>query len=177
MQTRTGGCPSTARHRCTSSLSGLLTVIAVGLVISPDFAPAQSLSPLPATGPVGTISGPARAIDGDTLEIRGERIRIFGIDAPESTQTCTYRGRIIACGQEAAAALALAVNQRTVTCRGVERDVYGRLVAICAIGSGEQQMDLGAWMGGVGCGRGCLCGSLHGDRGSGPRIATGNLAD
>ncbi len=92
MQTRTGGCPSTARHRCTSSLSGLLTVIAVGLAISPDFAPAQSLSPLPSPGPVGTISGPARAIDGDTLEIRGERIRMFGIDAPESTQTCTYRG-------------------------------------------------------------------------------------
>ena len=146
MHTRTGGCPSTAPNRRTDSLSGLLTVIAVGLAISPDFGGAQSLSPLTAPGPVGTISGPARAIDGDTLEIRGERIRMFGIDAPESTQTCSYRGRIIACGQEAAAALAVAVDQRTVTCQGVERDVYGRLVAICAIGFGEQQMDLGAWM-------------------------------
>ncbi len=34
------------------------------------------------------ITGPARVVDGDTLEIAGERIRLHGIDAPETNQTC-----------------------------------------------------------------------------------------
>ncbi len=39
------------------------------------------------------ISGPARVIDGDTLEVAGERIRLYGIDAPEKDQTCSIDGR------------------------------------------------------------------------------------
>ena len=39
------------------------------------------------------ISGPARVIDGDSIEIAGERIRIHGIDAPERSQTCLLQGR------------------------------------------------------------------------------------
>jgi endonuclease YncB( thermonuclease family) len=35
------------------------------------------------------IAGRASVIDGDTIEIRGERIRFFGIDAPEMGQQCT----------------------------------------------------------------------------------------
>ena len=35
------------------------------------------------------ITGKPRIIDGDTIEIAGERIRLHGIDAPESKQTCT----------------------------------------------------------------------------------------
>ena len=34
------------------------------------------------------ITGAARVIDGDTIDIAGERIRLHGIDAPESGQTC-----------------------------------------------------------------------------------------
>ena len=29
------------------------------------------------------ISGPARVVDGDTIEVRGLRVRLHGIDAPE----------------------------------------------------------------------------------------------
>jgi endonuclease YncB( thermonuclease family) len=34
------------------------------------------------------LTGQASIIDGDTLEIHGTRIRLWGIDAPESNQLC-----------------------------------------------------------------------------------------
>ena len=40
------------------------------------------------TGPGETFSGKARAIDGDSLELSGHRVRLYGIDAPERRQTC-----------------------------------------------------------------------------------------
>ena len=43
---------------------------------------------------VYTIQGDGRIIDGDTLKIGTERIRLEGIDAPESDQICTCGGRI-----------------------------------------------------------------------------------
>ena len=39
-----------------------------------------------------TISGRAQVIDGNTIEIGGRRIRLFGIDAPEGGQTCVRDG-------------------------------------------------------------------------------------
>ena len=44
-----------------------------------------------------SIEGRATVIDGDTIEIHGTRIRLNGIDAPESSQLCWTRpGRNIA---------------------------------------------------------------------------------
>jgi endonuclease YncB( thermonuclease family) len=34
------------------------------------------------------LAGRASVIDGDTIEVHGTRIRLWGIDAPESTQPC-----------------------------------------------------------------------------------------
>lgn len=45
------------------------------------------LSATPATA--NELNGVASVIDGDTVEIRGTRIRLHGIDAPESRQLCT----------------------------------------------------------------------------------------
>ena len=70
-----------------------------------------------------TIAGRAAVIDGDTLEIHGERIRILDIDAPESRQTCTRQdGSVWRCGQESALALSDWLGQRAVTCMTDKRD-------------------------------------------------------
>lgn len=76
-------------------------------------------------------SGPINAIDGDTLQMTGERIRLFGIDAPESAQTCTRASLEWACGKEAAAALAAMTSGKAIQCEQKDRDSYGRVVAIC----------------------------------------------
>ena len=92
-------------------------------------------------GAAGTLAGRVTVIDGDTLEMRGERIRLFGMDAPESGQTCqTREGRAWRCGTQAARELDLLARGRTVTCETRDTDRYGRTVAICTAGG----VDLGS---------------------------------
>ncbi len=77
------------------------------------------------------IVGQASVVDGDSLEIHGERIRLFGIDAPEARQTCTREGRPWPCGQTAAQRLDALIGGRPVRCEPHNIDRYGRVVAIC----------------------------------------------
>lgn len=81
------------------------------------------------------LQGQASVIDGDTLDIHGKRIRLHGIDAPESDQVCTrHDGQRWRCGQQAALALDDRIGQRTVQCRQQDTDRYGRVVAECFAG-------------------------------------------
>lgn len=89
-------------------------------------------APLPAAAQ--NMSGPAYAIDGDTLDMGGERIRLFGIDAPESMQTCQRKGAPWACGNDAKLLLAGMIEGNTVDCVARDRDSYGRTVATCRVG-------------------------------------------
>jgi endonuclease YncB( thermonuclease family) len=82
-------------------------------------------------------SGSAKVNDGDTITIKGERIRLRGIDAPELGQTCSLAGADYHCGQEAREALRRLIGGRSVECEGWERDKYGRLLASCRAGAVE----------------------------------------
>ena len=89
------------------------------------------------------LIGQASVIDGDTLEIHGTRIRLWGVDAPESSQLC--RGadsNLYRCGARAANDLDGFIARRPVSCAPVSEDQYGRTVAACAVGGA----DLGEWL-------------------------------
>jgi len=93
--------------------------------------------------PGTVISGRAKIVDGDSLEVAGERIRLFGIDAPEGRQQCRdANGQDYACGREAARILTALIGGRPVACTLVAHDQYTRDVATC-IASGR---DLGEAM-------------------------------
>jgi endonuclease YncB( thermonuclease family) len=84
--------------------------------------------------PAQTIVGVAVVVDGDTLRLGSERIRLYGIDAPEMAQSCgTHDGALWPCGAASHAALAARLAGQTTRCEGVERDRYGRLVARCFV--------------------------------------------
>ncbi len=91
------------------------------------------------------ITGKPRVIDGDTIDIAGQRIRLYGIDTPESDQLCEADGKPWRCGQEATFALANIIGRTWVDCVERDRDRYGRIVAVCRVG-GPKGQDLGAWM-------------------------------
>ena len=88
------------------------------------------------------MSGIASVTDGDTLRIRGQRIRFHGIYAPESAQRCRAGGEIWACAEAATRALREHIAGRPVECAGRDRDRYGRIVAVCIVAGA----DLNAWM-------------------------------
>ena len=77
------------------------------------------------------VTGSARVIDGDTIEVAGERIRLHGIDAPESHQASRRRGVTWLCGAEASRALRGLVGDEPVRCDERGRDRYGRLISVC----------------------------------------------
>jgi endonuclease YncB( thermonuclease family) len=87
--------------------------------------------------PAQTVAGAAQIVDGDTLTIGGQRIRLFGVDAPESDQTCERRGESWACGETATEQLRSLTDGNSVSCEQQNIDQYGRIVAICRAGRYE----------------------------------------
>jgi Staphylococcal nuclease homologue len=103
------------------------------------------------------LIGRASVVDGDTIEIHSVRIRLFGIDAPESDQLCRNetsdlwlaldwpqysKGSYDRCGQKASNELSSLIDGRPVQCVEVDRDRYRRAVSVCNI----DRTDIADWL-------------------------------
>lgn len=111
-----------------------IAMLTVALALTPNLALAYDADP---------IIGIASVIDGDTIEIHGTRIRLHGIDAPESSQLCERpTGENWRCGQSAALELASAIGEAPISCQPTDVDRYGRTVAVCSTAG----RDINAWM-------------------------------
>ena len=135
----------TRRHDLKDRLRSTLMVLIVAAVVATTDRTESVLrllvSPVAAQGT--DFQGVASVIDGDTLDLLGQRIRLHGIDAPESEQICKDAGGMSwRCGYYAASALAGRIGHRPVTCVPTDSDNYGRIIATCY----QDNIDLNAWM-------------------------------
>lgn len=94
-------------------------------------------------GPLFEIEAPAKVLDGDTLLLAGEKLRLTSIDAPETDQICKRDGRDWPCGREAARKLRGFLGSEPVRCRSRARDGFGRSIVTCRKRDGT---DINAWL-------------------------------
>ena len=100
------------------------------------------VSLMPVVAHAETVEGMARVVDGDTIEVKDQKIRLWGIDAPELAQRCTEDGAVYPCGLDASHALAKRIERKQVTCVRRDTDRYGRMVALCTV----EGVDISQWM-------------------------------
>ena len=79
------------------------------------------------------IEGKAIIIDGDTIHIGKNKIRLHGIDAPEIKQTCKIEDKIWNCGIESSLALKKLILDNNIVCVVADIDRYKRYIAECFI--------------------------------------------
>ncbi len=93
-----------------------------------------ALAALPAVTGTGRVAGIVRVIDGDTLDVGGTRVRLYGIDAVEVAQTCkTEQGKVWPCGEWVRTEVQRAYDGARATCTPLDTDRYGRMVARCTV--------------------------------------------
>ena len=85
-------------------------------------------------------------IDADTLKLNEKIIRLSGIDAPESTQTCENFDNIeYDCGAYATDALRTLIKlnkDKEVNCNYTNKDKFGRFIGVCYIGN----LNINSWL-------------------------------
>ncbi|MFT5784829.1 MAG: endonuclease YncB(thermonuclease family) [Ascidiaceihabitans sp.] len=80
------------------------------------------------------FSGSIVVIDGDTIDVGDVRVRIHGIDAPEQDQKCTSGQNLSwARGAWVSDQVRERFQGQRATCRRIEIDKYGRVVATCKV--------------------------------------------
>ena len=99
---------------------------------NPPINPSQTTD----NSPLTIISGPTRVIDGDTVEIDKKRIRLIGIDAPESKQKCLDKNYYeYLCGEASTNFLKNLIENKNVECQSGEKDIYKRYLGRCKFGN------------------------------------------
>lgn len=103
------------------------------------------------------LLGVATVIDGATLEIDGQTLRLLDIEVPALPQLCKdAAGADYACGQRSSQSLAELLKRRQVTCDWSNLDAQGRRLARCSAAG----QDAGLWLVGQGWAvpdRNCKC--------------------
>jgi endonuclease YncB( thermonuclease family) len=83
------------------------------------------------------ISGAARAIDGDSLQVGDRELRLTGIDAPELRQTCGPSTKPWPCGKDARQHLAVLLRRANPVCTIEGEDRYQRSLAQCHVAGAD----------------------------------------
>ncbi|MDC3036483.1 thermonuclease family protein [Candidatus Pelagibacter sp.] len=78
-------------------------------------------------------SSELKIIDGDTINLNGEKIRFSGIDTPEIKQKCTKNNEVIMCGIEAKELLINKIKNNKINCVREGKDQYKRTLAECFV--------------------------------------------
>ena len=89
-----------------------------------------------------TIYGKPKIIDGDTIHIGKNKIRLHGIDAPERNQKCFTSNNEWDCGKESTNSLIGLINSRKVSCIILDQDRYKRDIGECYINN----LNINKWM-------------------------------
>eukprot|EP00882_Tetradesmus_deserticola_P002244 GHRQ01002396.1.p1 GENE.GHRQ01002396.1~~GHRQ01002396.1.p1 ORF type:complete len:345 (+),score=130.59 GHRQ01002396.1:162-1196(+) len=127
------------RNVTASSSNGIAAAALAAILLSSG--------PAAAAGPIAVLEGPARVVDGDTLYVGAEKVRLYAVDAPEKSQACyNSRGEPYMCGQVALQALKERVGSKPVRCEVKTKDQYSRNVASCSILDGRLSEDMGSWL-------------------------------
>ena len=79
------------------------------------------------------IVGKAKIIDGDTIHLGKNTIRLHGIDAPETNQTCTVNETVWYCGVESTKVLQNFISKNEVICEIIDVDQYNRFIGVCFV--------------------------------------------
>ncbi|HEC16160.1 MAG TPA: thermonuclease family protein [Sedimenticola sp.] len=95
------------------------------------------------------VEGEPKVIDARTIEINGQQIRLWGIDAPDIDQLCFTKKKHIPfrCGVVAIEKLQKLLSNQVITCKGDKKDEEGRLIAVCYSGRVEvnENVVLSGW--------------------------------
>lgn len=103
-----------------------------------------STAPAFAASAGDVISGAGRAIDADIVAIGDQRIILWGLDAPERSQTCGSDNGTYSCYDDAIREAEELANNGEMSCTlmGDRPDPFGRWYGVCTAGGKEINAEL-----------------------------------